>query len=105
MEKTFNCPHNISKQQEVFMPGALSEIPRGSMNPEKLVAYIIQIISRVKPVEDSVYDIAPKKIQSMSDMIDDFMVPLPPQCLNWGNWQVWIWLTRLKFLFPIGLLL
>ena len=42
------------------MPWALSEIPGDSMNAEKLVAYIIQIISRVKPVEDSVYEIAPK---------------------------------------------
>ena len=60
MDKTVNGPHNIPKQQEVFMPWALSEIPGDSMNAEKLVAYIIQIISRVKPVEDSVYEIAPK---------------------------------------------
>ena len=45
----------------VIMPWALSEIPGGSMNAEKLVAYIIQIISQVKPVEASAYEIAPKK--------------------------------------------
>ena len=50
----------------------------------------IQIISQVNPVEASAYEIAPKKLQSMSDMIDDFIVLLPPQFF-----KKWMWLKRL----------
>ena len=44
------------------MPWALSEISGRSMNSEKLVAYIIQIISQVKPVGISAYEVAPRKL-------------------------------------------
>ena len=66
------------------MPWALPVIP-GSMIEKKLLAYIIQIISQVNPVEASAYEIAPKKLQSMSDMIDDFIVLLPPQFFKLGK--------------------
>ena len=44
------------------MPWALSETSGHSMNAEKLVGYIIQIISQVKPVGVSAYEVAPKKL-------------------------------------------